>query len=370
MNYDEHLCAVALSLCPGVGAVSAKRLVEAAGSAADVFRRRTELAGAIPGLRAGVLQSLDSPATLAAAERELEFARRHGISCFSLADEAYPYRLKECPDAPVVLFWRGNADLNCRRVVALVGTRRATDYGKQFCAAFVAELARLCPGTLVVSGLAYGIDISAHRAALAGGLSTVGVLAHGLDRIYPSAHRKTAAEMLSAGGLITEFTTGTEPDRYNFVSRNRIIAGLSDAVVVVESAARGGALITADLATDYNRQCFALPGRVGDLASEGCNRLIAGHKAQLLTGAIDLVAAMNWDVQPAKGQSVQRGLFDELPADEAAVVRLLSRRGDLHINTLVVETDIPVQRMSALLFEMEMKGLVKALVGGAYHLLG
>ena len=253
----------------------------------------------------------------------------------------------------------------------MVGTRRATDYGKQFCADFLRDLAVLCPDALVVSGLAYGIDIHAHRAALANHLSTVAVLAHGLDRIYPYVHRKTAIDMLPQGGLLTEFLTGTNPDKHNFVSRNRIVAGMSDATIVVESAAKGGSLITAELAEGYHRDCFAVPGRITDESSIGCNRLIRDNKAALIQDAEEFVRIMGWAVaeQPVRIEGIQRNLFPELTEEEELVVRILMRQGDLHINALVVEADIPVNRMSALLFELEMKGVVKAMVGGVYHLL-
>ena len=299
------------------------------------------------------------------------FVEKNRLTCLTLQDEAYPARLRECEDAPVVLFFKGNVDLNRLHVINMVGTRRATEYGKQFCADFLHDLSALLPDVLVVSGLAYGIDIHAHRAALANDISTVAVLAHGLDRIYPSLHRKTAVDMLANGGLLTEFLTETNPDKHNFVSRNRIVAGMCDATIVVESAAKGGSLITADLADGYHRDCFAIPGRVTDTASIGCNQLIRDNKAALVQSAGEFVKMMGWtDTEPSvKAEGIQRSLFPELTEEEEAVVRILVRQGDLHINTLVVEADIPVNRMSALLFELEMKGVVKTLVGGVYHLL-
>ena len=305
------------------------------------------------------------------AEQEMEFVEKNRLSCLTLKDEAYPSRLRECEDAPIVLFFKGNTDFNRLHVVDMVGTRRATDYGKQFCADFLRDLAVLCPDALAVSGLAYGIDIHAHRAALANHLPTVAVLAHGLDRIYPYVHRKTAIDMLAQGGLLTEFLTGTNPDKHNFVSRNRIVAGMSDATIVVESAAKGGSLITAELAEGYHRDCFAVPGRVTDESSIGCNRLIRDNKAALIQSAEEFVQIMGWAVaeQPARTEGIQRNLFPELTEEEELVVRILMRQGDLHINAMVVEADIPVNRMSALLFELEMKGVVKAMVGGVYHLL-
>lgn len=368
---DERLCCLALTLCPGIGPVLAHRLVKEMGGAVAVFNRREELPALLPGLSKSVVPALDKAEAFRRAEEELNFAEKNRIDCITLLDEAYPSRLRSCEDAPVALFFKGKADLNRLHVVSIVGTRRATEYGRQFCADFLRDLAGLCPDLLVVSGLAYGIDVCAHREALANGLSTVAVLGHGLDRIYPSSHRRTAIDMLENGGLLTEFFSHTQPDRFNFVQRNRIVAGMSDATVVVESAAKGGSLITASLANSYNRDCFAVPGRLGDAYSEGCNRLIHDNKAALLLSGADLVEAMGWDFhrRQAEGGHVQRSLFPELTEEEALVVRVLMERGSLHINTLVVATDIPVNRMSALLFELELKGVVKALVGNEYRLV-
>lgn len=371
MNNDERICSIALTLCPGIGHIGAKRLIDGMGSAAEVFRRREELVVAMPGVNPSVIAALNSPAAFLRAEREMEFVEKNRLTCLTLKDEAYPSRLRECEDAPVVLFFKGNTDFNRLHVVSMVGTRRATEYGKQFCTDFLRDLSALCPNVLVVSGLAYGIDIHAHRAALAHNLSTVGVLAHGLDRIYPYVHRKTAIDMLAKGGLLTEFLTETNPDKHNFVSRNRIVAGMCDATIVVESASKGGSLITAELAEGYHRDCFAVPGRINDASSVGCNRLIADNKAALMLGAEDFVKTMGWaDVVPsAKPEGIQRNLFPELTEEEERIVRILTSQGDLHINALVVEADVPVNRMSSLLFELEMKGVVKAMVGGVYHLL-
>lgn len=371
MNNDEQICSIALTLCPGIGRIGAKRLLDGVGSAVEVFRLRTELPALLPGVHPSVADSLDCPAAFLRAEREMEFVEKNRLSCLTLKDEAYPSRLRGCEDAPPVLFFKGETDFNRLHVINMVGTRRATDYGKQFCADFLHDLSALCPDVLVVSGLAYGIDIHAHRAALANHLSTVAVLAHGLDRIYPYVHRKTAIDMLPNGGLLTEFLTETTPERHNFISRNRIVAGMCDATIVVESAAKGGSLITAELAEGYHRDCFAVPGRATDAASIGCNQLIRDNKAALIQNAADFVQAMGWadTLQPDKPAAVQRTLFPELTEEETCVVQILSRMGDLHINTLVVEADIPVNRMSALLFELEMKGVVKAMVGGVYRLL-
>lgn len=373
IDSKEVLHCLALQQMPGVGLVSARVLYDVFGNATDVFVRKDELVHYTQPAQRRLVNQLDNPEAFRRAERELEFATRNGIDAICIGDRRYPSRLRECPDAPLVLFFKGAANLNALRVVSMVGTRKATDYGRQLCANFVRDLKALCPEVLIVSGLAYGIDIAAHRAALDNQLPTVGVLAHGLDRIYPPVHRNTAVEMLAQGGLLTEYMSETNPDRQNFVQRNRIVAGMADAVVVVESAAKGGALITAGLATDYHRDCFAFPGRVGDPCSLGCNALVRDNKAALILSAEDFVKAMCWDTASTRRQApeaIQRQLFLDLtPEEEALVAALRPHRDGLQINMLVVEADIPINRASALLFELEMKGVVRALAGGVYKVV-
>ena len=368
---EEQIYSIALTMVPGIGHIGAKHLIDGMGNAVDVFRLRKEIPERIPEVSQRVIEALDCPQAVLRAEQEYEFIRKNRISCLSFHDEAYPSRLRECEDAPIVLFFKGNTDLNSLHILNMVGTRNATDYGTQICASFLRDLKALCPDVLVVSGLAYGIDIHAHREALANELPTVGVLAHGLDRIYPHVHRKTAVDMREKGGLLTEFLSGTNPDRHNFISRNRIVAGVCDATIVIESAEKGGSLITAELAEGYHRDCFAFPGRVNDEYSKGCNLLIRENRASLLLSAEDFVKAMGWEVSAhsAKVANVQRSLFLDLSEEEQKVIEILEKRGDLQINTLVVEADIPVQKMNTILFELEMKGVVRVLVGGMYQLL-
>ena len=310
----------------------------------------------------------------ARAEAELEFCQKHGIQPLPMNDEHYPARLRECDDAPLMLFYRGNADLNQQRVINIVGTRHCTAYGKDVISRFVRDLKSLCPQLLIVSGLAYGVDINAHRAALENGYETVGVLAHGLDQIYPPRHRETAVKMISQGGLLTEFFTQTNADKVNFVRRNRIVAGMSDACILVESAARGGGLITARLSRDYIRDVFAFPGRVGDEYSEGCNNLIRNNGAALITSAQDFVEAMGWitdaQLNEARQKGIERQLFPSLSPEEMQIVGALQKQNDQQINMLSVTSNLPVARLTAILFELELKGVVKVLAGGTYHLLG
>lgn len=368
---EECIYSIALTQLPGIGHIWAKKLVDGMGSATALFRQRETLPDRLAGVSRRIVELLNAPLAIARAEEELAFMERNEIRCLTLQDADYPARLRECDDAPIALFYKGSANLNALRVINMVGTRHATEYGKTLCTQFLRELKVLCPDVLVVSGLAYGIDIQAHGESLANRLPTVGVLAHGLDRIYPSAHRKTAVEMLQQGGLLTEFLSGSNPDKHNFVSRNRIVAGLSDATIVVESAAKGGALITADIAGSYHRDCFAFPGRTDALYSVGCNQLIRDNKASLLLSAEDFVQTMGWcaTAQPVASAPVQRHLFPDLSEEEQRIVDLLTAQGEQQINALIVGSNLPVHRVSALLFELEMKGVVTVLAGGVYRLL-
>jgi DNA processing protein len=315
----------------------------------------------------------DTDTMYARAEEELAFDQEHGIRPLTPSDPDYPHRLAECEDAPLVVYYKGNADLNQSRVINIVGTRKCTTYGQDLIQRFITELTELCPHVLVVSGLAYGVDICAHRKALETGLETVAVLAHGLDTIYPNSHRSTAVDMLSQGGLLTEFMTRTKADKINFVRRNRIVAGMSDACILVESAAHGGGLITAEISREYGRDVFAFPGRVGDPYSEGCNNLIRDNGAALLTDAASFVRTMGWEgdavLSKAREEGIERQLFADLSDEEQKVVAVLQGNNDLHLNMLAVQADIPVNRLTGVLFELEMKGIVRTHAGGMYHLL-
>ncbi len=371
MKRNETIYRMALTRIPGLGIAGARNLLKIAGSASRIFEERESLRSIIPGLSKKIFDSLYCPETLRQCESELQFAEKNRIACLTEADEAYPSRLRECPDAPLVLFYRGTADLNKQHIISIVGTRNATEYGKELCFSFLKNLQKLLPDTLVISGLAYGIDIQAHRAALQYGLETIAVLAHGLDRIYPPIHRNTAAEMTEHGGVITEFPERTRPERQNFIKRNRIIAGLSDATIVVESAEKGGSLITADIANSYNRDCFAFPGRTNDPLSAGCNNLIRNNQATLLQGAEEFIKAMNWDKSAQQiPETVQRQLFPDLSPDEEFLVSLIGKHPEgIQLNTLIVESNIAINHITTPLFELEMKGIIRTLAGGIYKLI-
>lgn len=304
------------------------------------------------------------------AQREADWMVRHDIRGHFCTDDSYPYRLRECPDRPLMLFTKGKSELNQGRFVSIVGTRGASQRGRDLTRKLVLDLARMCPDVTIVSGLAYGIDVAAHRAALEAGLPTLIVPAHGLDRIYPTLHRPIAIEALREGGIATEYMSGTTPEKMNFVARNRIVAGLADAVVVVESRAQGGSLITANMAIDYNRELFTFPGRPTDIESEGCNQLIRDQKAQLILGAEDLVKAMHWE--PASSQEViQPTLFNEsvsLSLKEREVLKKIREQEDgIHINMIVLETALQYQDVASALMMLEMQNLVRALPGGMYR---
>lgn len=315
----------------------------------------------------------DTDAAICRAETELDFCARHGIKILCRGGEGYPGRLDGCDDAPPVLFYKGTADLDKRRIVSIVGTRHCTAYGQDTVRRFISQLKELCPDTLIVSGLAYGIDICAHRKALDSGLDTVAVLAHGLDYLYPPRHKDTALRMLEQGGLLTEHFTQTNADKLNFLRRNRIVAGMSDATVVVESASHGGALVTARLANGYRRHVAAFPGRADDEYSAGCNNLIRDNKATLITSAADLVNTLGWqtdaDMRKARRQGIERTLFPELSEEERKIVDELDKANDQHINTLSLNTSTPIGRLSSTLFSLEMKGVVRSLAGGICHLI-
>jgi DNA processing protein len=373
MTEQEIYYTIALTRMTGFNPQTALLLYQEMGSAQAVYEHREDIGDILPDCSPRTAEALrywDDALKRAAAE--MEFIGAHGIQALTLNDARYPARLRECPDAPVIIYYMGNADLNQRRIINIVGTRRCTTYGQDLIKRFVRELKELCPEVLIVSGLAYGVDICAHREALANGLSTIGVLAHGLDTIYPGHHRDTARQMVVQGGLLTEYMSQTEPFANNFRQRNRIVAGMSDATVVVESAYKGGALITARIAQEYGRDVLAFPGAVGAPYSEGCNNLIRDNKAGLITSASDFVSAVGWPTtaqQQKTAAPVERQLFPNLTPQELAIVTLLQQTNDLQQNIMAVKTNIPMGQLTALLFQLEMKGVVKALAGGTYHLL-
>ena len=370
MSQEEIYYNVALTRMTGFNQQTALLLYQTLGGGKAVYEHRHEIGDVMPETTPRVREAMkDWEDALRRAAAEMAFMEKGGIRALCLGDDDYPQRLSNCPDAPVVIYYKGNADLNARYVLNLVGTRHCTPYGQDLVRRFVSDLRRLCPEVLVVSGLAYGIDICAHRAALEQGYETVGVLAHGLDQIYPPRHRDTAVEMVKKGGLLTEYMSQTEALPNNFRQRNRIVAGMSDATILVESAIKGGGLITCRIAQEYGRDVFAFPGNVGQPYSEGCNRMIRNNTAALITSAEDFVEAMGWQTVADKPLAVERELFPELTAEEQCVVNLLTQTNDLQLNIISVKSNIPIGPLTALLFSLEMKGVVKPMAGGTYHLL-
>ena len=371
---QEIFYTMALTRLTNFNYQQALELYKAVGSAQLLYEHRNEIGDIIKDASPRLKEAIkDWNEPMKRAEAELRFMEEHRIRALTLTSDDYPQRLTECPDAPIIIYYTGNADLNQAKIVSIVGTRQVTQYGQDLIRRFMSELRGFCPQVLIVSGLAYGVDINAHRRALENGYETVGVLAHGLDQIYPYRHRDTAAQMLNHGGLLTEFMTQTNADKPNFVRRNRIVAGMADAVILVESAAKGGGLITAEIAQSYARAVFAFPGNVGQPYSEGCNNLIRDNGAGLISNASDFVKAMGWVDETLRQQAntdgIERNLFPDLSPEEEQVVSLLQQTNDLQLNIITVKTGIPIGRLTALLFQLEMKGVVKPMAGGMYHLL-
>ena len=374
MNEQQLLYNIALTRIGHFSLASALHLYRTLGSGEEIFLHRNEAQDILPDCSPRLIDNLkDWSEPLKRAEVELEFCRNNNIRVLCLGDDNYPKRLEDCADAPLVMYYKGNANLNQSRVINIIGTRHCTTYGADFIRRFIHDLKALCPEVLVVSGLAYGVDINAHQQALAVGYETVGVVAHGLDYLYPAAHKDVAREMVNHGGLLTEFMTCTNADKGNFVRRNRIVAGMSDACILIESAAHGGGMITAGIAFDYGREVFALPGRVGDHFSEGCNNAIRENKAMLLTSVEDFVKAMGWEDDAlrieAQKKGIERQLFPDLSPEQQRIVDVLTKSNNLQLNQLSVKTGIPIGDITSILFQMEMMGVVKPMAGGNYHLL-
>ena len=373
MNEQQLLYNIALTRIGHFSLASALHLYRTLGSGEEIFLHRNEAQDILPDCSPRLIDNLkDWSEPLKRAEVELEFCRNNNIRVLCLGDDNYPKRLEDCADAPLVMYYKGNANLNQSRVINIIGTRHCTTYGADFIRRFIHDLKALCPEVLVVSGLAYGVDINAHQQALAVGYETVGVVAHGLDYLYPAAHKDVAREMVNHGGLLTEFMTCTNADKGNFVRRNRIVAGMSDACILIESAAHGGGMITAGIAFDYGREVFALPGRVGDHFSEGCNNAIRENKAMLLTSVEDFVKTMGWEDDAlrieAQKKGIERQLFPDLSPEQQRIVDILTKSNDLQLNQLSVKTGIPIGDITSILFQMEMMGVVKPMAGGNYHL--
>lgn len=382
MNADERRCALALSRMGYHNITVLRELYNAWGSMADIVKQHAHPEQLAPNMPERLLAAFaHTDEHLKRADEEMRFAQDNNISIITLADEAYPQRLKECNDAPLALFFKGNANLNAKHCISIVGTRKATPYAAADCIAqLTARLKQLCPDILIVSGLAYGVDIMAHRQAIDHALPTVAVLAHGLDTLYPSRHRKEATLMMQNGGLLTEYFSQSKIDKRNFLQRNRIVAGMSAATLLVESAEHGGGLVTCRLAQSYQHDVFAFPGNINNPYSVGCNRLIRDNMAGLVTSAEDILKAMAWEEDmketvatngaSSMGSSVlgaTSASTAKVPNGAQGVLDVLTKENDLHIDIIATRAGLPVNKVLALLFQLEMSGMVSSLSGGRYH---
>lgn len=369
-NSSELLHKIALSLVPGIGSITAKSLINSCGSAEQVFGEQEKVLRTIPGIGTVLAKNILQSKVLPRAAKEVEFISRNNVTAHFYLDESYPQRLKNCVDAPMLLFSKGNANLNPSKVISIVGTRNATEYGRDLVDKLISQIAGRGYDMQIVSGLAYGIDIQAHLAALHHNIPTVAVLAHGLDSVYPSLHRNIAREMCeNEGGLVSDFLSHSVLDRKNFLRRNRIIAGLADAVVIVESAKKGGALLTAELAVSYNRDLFAFPGRVGETYSEGTHYLIKSNRAGLLENLGDLEYCMDWRPVSGNPECFQPRLFTDLTPDEQTIVELLNKEGESDIDQISQLTKMPVNHVSPVLLSLEFAGIVKCLPGKLFKII-
>jgi len=363
---QELLYKIALTLIPHVGAISGKNLISYCGSVEAVFASSKKALLKIPGIGVETANSIVKQEVLALAEMEMKFLKKHNVKAHYFLDDNYPSRLKHLPDAPILLYFKGNANLEAERTVGIIGTRKPTATGKIICEEFVEELKSY--NVTIVSGLAFGIDVAAHKKCVDIQTPTIGVLGHGLGTIYPSAHKKVAEQMLEHGGLLTEFAHTYGPDGPHFPMRNRVVAGLCDALVVVETPKKGGSMITANFANQYHKDVFAFPGRIKDKESEGCNLLIKSHKAALLEGAKDLAYVMQWGAK-SKKQDIQKSLFVELNNRQQKIVDLLKKTEQLSIDQLNATLSLTNSEMANELLDLEFKGLIKSLPGKRYLLV-
>ena len=363
---NQKLYEIALTLVPGIGDVNGKKLVAYCGGAEAVFCEKKKALSQIPGVGDYTVKSIVNQDVMNRAEEEMRFLEKNGVKALFYLDQDYPKRLQHCHDSPMMLYYKGAADLNVSKVVGVVGTRNVTDYGRYAAEKIIEDLSS--DNVLIISGLAYGVDSVAHRAALKYDLATVGVLGHGMQTIYPAENRKLSINMLEKGGVLTEFVSGTKPDKENFPKRNRIVAGMVDCLVVVESAVKGGAMITAEIANSYDREVFAIPGRVGDIYSEGCNQLIKINKANLLTTAADIRYVMRWDVDN-KVIPKQLRMFRDFSEDEQKVMDVFAGNNLVHLDDIIVGTDLSPSKIASVLLSLEFDGVLTALPGKRYQKL-
>lgn len=356
---------IALTLIPGIGCVQARILLEHL-SPEEVFTSKRSTLEKIEGIGTIRASSIKQFHNFETAEKEIAFIEKYKIQPLFITDETYPKRLLNCYDAPTMLYYRGTTNLNHAKIIAIIGSRTHTEYGKQMTETLVTTLSD--SNILVVSGLAYGVDALAHKACLKSNIQTVGVLAHGLDTIYPSAHKDMAKEMLQSGGLLTEFMTNTKPDKHNFPSRNRIVAGMSDATIVIETDIKGGSMITAELANGYNKDVFAFPGKTTDKRSSGCNYLIKNNKAVLLTDAAQLLESMGWVEHKKREKRKTKELFINFTEDEKIIIDILTEKGQIGIDEINFLSGLSSSVVAVCILNLEMQNIVQRLPGKIYQL--
>ncbi len=370
MSSSSLIYNIGVTLLPGVGSKTAKNLIAYCGSSEAVFSEKKSRLEKIPGIGSLLVETISNSDiqkdALERAEKEILFIEKENIVPLFFTEDGFPKRLKECADSPVLLYTKGAMNLNAERIISIVGSRKSTAYGKKICEQVVDAFAPY--NILILSGLAYGIDICAHRASLKNNLSTVGVLAHGLDNLYPAEHYNTSEKMLEKGGLVSEFMSQTKMNPEYFPRRNRIVAGMADATVVIEATVKSGALITAEIANSYDRDVFAVPGRLDDASSDGCNLLIKANKAMLMQSAEDVIKAMNWDTNPKKAKRIQRELFVSLSAEEETLVNILKQKEKVHVDDISHSSGLAMSRTTALLLNLEFSGVIKSLPGKVYML--
>lgn len=357
---------IALTLIPGVGDIIGKKLVSYCGGVDAIFKEKKSNLLKIPSIGESIVNSIVNHDVFDRVDKELAFIEKYNIKPLFYLDAAYPLRLKQCIDSPLMLYYMGNSDLNTDKIISVVGTRNVTEYGKDMCKQIIKDLSQ--QNVLIVSGLAYGVDTYSHKAALDNNLQTIGILAHGLDRVYPQTNKSLAEKMIKNGGLLTEFMSCTNPDRENFPKRNRIIAGIADAVVVIEAAKKGGALITAEIANSYNRDVFAVPGKNTDIYSEGCNHLIKINKANLMQSADDILYIMGWETSKKPKKTAQKQLFIELTPEQKTIYDILSLKANTSIDELCINSKLNVSKVAEILLNFELEGIIKSLPGKVYQL--
>lgn len=363
---NDLLYQIALTLTPNIGDVHAKALINRYGDAAAVFNAKRKDLESQEGIGTVRANSIKAFTDFTGCEEEIRFIEKYKITPLFITGDAYPQRLLNCYDSPALLYYRGTANLNHPRIISIVGTRANSDYGRMACETLVEELKDA--NILTISGLAFGIDTIAHKASLKNDLQTVGVLAHGLDRIYPPQNKTLAKQMTEHGGILTEYMSNSNPDKQNFPRRNRIVAGMCDGLIVIESGKKGGSLITAELANNYNKDVFAVPGRNIDLKSEGCNYLVKNNKASLITCGADVLEMMNWNETKKTRLKKQRELFIELTPEEKIIVDILQTEDTVSIDQLYFKSALSSSAVAAALLMLEMQGLVSSLPGKVYKL--